>query len=215
MLNFVTAIILIFFVIIIIRALTSFGPDIKDPRGRVLLINPKGTVVDQEVFNYDFLNNFGTNFPVDQIQTRDLIKLIRAVAEDEYIPAVFIDFSSTDFAGPTTAINIAKELKALRDSGKRVIAFNDRLSTTSYLMASQASEVWIHPVGSISIRGLGGMRSYKKDLYDNLKLILPIILKEILNLRLSQTQEQTCPKMTGCREKPCLPYLERNKITNG
>jgi len=45
-------------------------------------------------------------------------------------------------------INIAKELKALRDSGKRVIAFNDRLSTTSYLMASQASEVWIHPVGS-------------------------------------------------------------------
>ena len=30
MLNFGTAIILIFFVIIIIRALTSFGPDIKD-----------------------------------------------------------------------------------------------------------------------------------------------------------------------------------------
>ena len=170
MLNFGTAIILIFFIIIIIRALTSFGPDIKDPKGRVLLINPKGTVVDQEVFNYDFLTNLGTNFPVDQIQTRDLIKLIRAVAEDVDIPAVFIDFSSTDFAGPTTAINIAKELKALRDSGKRVIAFNDRLSTTSYLMASQASEVWIHPVGSVSIRGLGGMRSYKKDLYDNLKI---------------------------------------------
>ena len=149
MLNFGTAIILIFFVIIIIRTLTSFRPKIKDPKGRVLLINPKGTVVDQEVFNYDFLINLGTTFPVDQIQTRDIVKLIKAVAEDEDIPAVFIDFSSTDFAGPTTAINIAKELKALRDSGKRVIAFNDRLSTTSYLMASQASEVWIHPVGSV------------------------------------------------------------------
>ena len=68
MLNFGTAIILIFLVIIIIRALTSFGPDIKDPKGRVLLINPKGTVVDQEVFNYDFLINLGTTFPVDQIQ---------------------------------------------------------------------------------------------------------------------------------------------------
>ena len=170
MLNLGTALILIFIAIIIIGALTSFGPEIKDPSGRVLLIDPQGTVVDEEVFNYDFLINLGTNFSTDQIQTRDLIQLIRAAADDEDIPAVFIDFSSTDFAGPTTAINIAKELKALRDSGKRVIAFNDRLSTTSYLMASQASEVWIHPVGSVSIRGLGGMRAYQKELYENLKI---------------------------------------------
>ena len=170
MLNLGTALMLIFFAIIIIGALTSFGPEIKDPSGRVLLIDPKGTVVDQEVFKYDFLINLGTNFSTDQIQTRDLIQLIRVAADDEDIPAVFIDFSSTDFAGPTTAINIAKELKALRDSGKRVIAFNDRLSTTSYLMASQASEVWIHPVGSVSIRGLGGMRAYQKELYENLKI---------------------------------------------
>ena len=170
MLNLGTALILIFFGIIIIGALTSFGSEIKDPSGRVLLIDPQGTVVDEEVFNYDFLINLGTNFSTDQIQTRDLIQLIRAAADDEDIPAVFIDFSSTDFAGPTTAINIAKELKALRDSGKRVIAFNDRLSTTSYLMASQASEVWIHPVGSVSIRGLGGMRAYQKELYENLKI---------------------------------------------
>ena len=170
MLNLGTALILIFFAIIIIGGLFFFGPEIKDPSGRVLLIDPQGTVVDQEVFNYDFLINLGTNFSTDQIQTRDLIQLIRAAADDEDIPAVFIDFSSTDFAGPTTAINIAKELKALRDSGKRVIAFNDRLSTTSYLMASQASEVWIHPVGSVSIRGLGGMRAYQKELYENLKI---------------------------------------------
>ena len=170
MLNLGTAFILILFAIIIIGALTSLRPEIKDPSGRVLLINPKGTVVDQEVFNYDFLINLGINFSMDQIQTRDLIKLIRAAADDEDIPAVFIDFSSTDFAGPTTAINIAKELKVLRDSGKRVIAFNDRLSTSSYLMASQASEVWIHPVGGVSLRGLGGMRAYKKELYENLKI---------------------------------------------
>ena len=169
MLNVGTVFVLIFFAIIIIEALTS-GPEVKDPNGRVLLIDPEGTVVDQEVFNSDFLFNIGTSSPTDQIQTRDLIQLIRAAAEDEDIPAVFVDFSSTGFAGPTTAINIAKELKALRDSGKRVIAFNDRLSTTSYLMASQASEVWVHPVGSISVRGLGGVRAYQKKLYENLKI---------------------------------------------
>ena len=37
-------------------------------------------------------------------------------------------------------------------------------------MASQASEVWVHPVGSVSIRGLGGMRAYNKELYEHLKI---------------------------------------------
>ena len=170
MLNLGTAFVLIFFTVLIVGALTSSGPKVKDPSGRVLFIDPQGTVVDQEVFSSDFLFNFDSGSASEQIQTRDLIELIRAVGKDDEIPAVFIDFSSTAFAGPTTAINIAKELKALRESGKRVIAFNDRLSTTSYLMASQASEIWIHPVGSISISGLGGMRAYQKELYENLKI---------------------------------------------
>ena len=170
MLNLGTAFVLIFFTILIVGALTSSGPKVKDPSGRVLFIDPQGTVVDQEVFSSDFLFNFDSGSASEQIQTRDLIDLIRAVGKDDKIPAVFIDFSSTGFAGPTTAINIAKELKALRESGKRVIAFNDRLSTTSYLMASQASEIWIHPVGNISISGIGGMRAYQKELYENLKI---------------------------------------------
>ena len=146
------------------------GLKLTDPSGRVLFIDPQGTVVDQEVFGSDFLSSLAADSSSDQIQSRDLIKLIRAVADHEAIPAVFIDFSSTGFAGPTTAINIAKELKALRESGKRVIAFSDRMTTISYLMASQASEVWVHPVGSLSVRGLGGMRPYQKELFENLKI---------------------------------------------
>ena len=169
MLNLGTAFVLIFFVFIIVGALTSV-PEVKDPSGRVLLIDPEGFLVDQAVFDSDFLSKIGTDSSTDQIQTRDLIRLIRAAAEDEDIPAVLVDFSSTGFAGPTTAINIAKELRMLRDSGKRVIAFNDRLSTTSYLMASQASEVWVHPVGSVSVRGIGGVRAYQKELFENLKI---------------------------------------------
>ena len=170
MLNIATAIVLIFFVILIFVPITSLESEVKDPSGRVLFIDPVGTVVDQEVFSSDFLLEIASGSSTEQIQTRDLIQLIRAAGQDEDIPAVFIDFSATGFAGPTTAINIAKELKALRESGKRVIAMNDRLSTTSYLMASQASEIWVHPVGSISVRGLGGMRAYQKELYENLKI---------------------------------------------
>ena len=170
MLNIATAIVLIFFIILIFVPITSVKSEVKNVSGRVLFIDPVGTVVDQEVFSSDFLIDIAAGSSTEQIQTRDLIQLIRAAGKDEDIPAVLIDFSSTSFAGPTTAINIAKELKALRDSGKKVIAFNDRLSTTSYLMASQASEIWLHPVGSINIRGIGGVRAYQKELYENLKI---------------------------------------------
>ena len=88
MLNLVTAFVLIFFIVMIFGALTS-GPEIKDPSGRVLLVNPEGTVVDQEVFNSGFLSSIGTSPSTDQIQTRDLIRLIRAAAEDKDVPAVF------------------------------------------------------------------------------------------------------------------------------
>ena len=172
LLDFGTALVVIFLAMAIIGALTSSEPEVVDPSGRVLFIDPQGVVVDQEVFNSESLLDVATDSSIEQIQTRDLIKLIRAAAQDESIPAVFVDFSSAGFAGPTTAINIAKELKALRDSGKRVIAFSDRLSTASYLMASQASEVWVHPVGSISVRGIGGMRNYNKDLLENLKITI-------------------------------------------
>ena len=171
-LDLATALVLIFLAITIIGALTFPEPEATDPSGRVLFINPEGIVVDQEVFNSESLLSVATDSSTEQIQTRDLIKLIRAAAQDEDIPAVVVDFSSAGFAGPTTAINIARELKALRDSGKRVIAFSDRLSTASYLMASQASEIWVHPVGNISLRGLGGMRNYNKDLFENLKITI-------------------------------------------
>ena len=167
-----TALVLVFVASAIFGAVTSSESDDKDVSDRVLFINPEGTVVDQEVFNSDLFSAVNADASADQIQTRDLLKLIKAAGEDDEIPAVVIDFSSTSFAGPTTAINVAKELQALRASGKRVIAFNDRLSTTSYLMASQASEIWVHPVGSISIRGLGGMRNYNKDLFENLKITI-------------------------------------------
>ena len=170
MLNLGTAIVLIFFTVLIIGALTSSGPKAVDPSGRVLFIDPQGIVVDQEVFGSDFLASLAAGPSSGQIQARDLVKIIREVADHEAIPAVFIDFSSTGFAGPTTAINIAKELKALRESGKRVIAYSDLMTTSSYLMASQASEVWVHPVGSVSVQGLGGVRPYQKELFENLKI---------------------------------------------
>ena len=122
--------------------------------------------MDQEVKYSDFQFSFGQ---VEQIQTRDLIKLIQSISKDEDIPAVLVDFSGLSYSGPTNLIKISEEVQKLSES-KRVIAFSDRYTTSSYLIAAHADEIYIHQAGGFDIQGIGGYRSYSKSLYENLKM---------------------------------------------
>ena len=77
LLDLTTALFVLFFAATIIGALTSSEPEFTDPSGRVLFIDPEGIVVDQEIFSSDSVFDLAADSPAEQIQTRDLIKLIR------------------------------------------------------------------------------------------------------------------------------------------
>ena len=151
--------------------LLSKRPGKVDPAGKVLILNPEGIVQDQEVFPTEF--GFPFNIPSqNQIQSRDLIRLIRAAAADEKLAGVLLDFSKTDFSGPSTALNVARELAAVREAGKPVIAYSEVLDTSAYLMAAQADEIYVHPSGAVAINGIGGYRDYTRELTDKLKITI-------------------------------------------
>ena len=166
--NLLTLAVLIYIGAIAI-ALVRQMPEEVDPSGRVLIIAPDGVVVDHESVPRqaqlgDLLRD------ENQIQSRDLIKLIRAAAEDERLAGVLLDFNGTAFSGATTALDIAAELAALRESGKPVIAYSEALSTSAYLMAAQADEVYVHPAGAVNVSGLGGYRNYLREMLEKLKI---------------------------------------------
>lgn len=168
--NLFTLFILVYMLVLVI-SIVSQMPEQVDPDGRVLIIAPEGVVVDQAV--YASTIDFPPDFSEDaQIQYRDLLRVIEAAGEDERLQAVLIDFSGTQFGGPATALGIADALAELRKGDKPVIAFSDTLGNGSYLMASQADEVYLHPSGVISLAGLGGYRPYVRDLLDSMKLTL-------------------------------------------
>jgi protease-4 len=85
---------------------------------------------------------------------------------------VLLDFSKTNFSGPSTALNVARELAALREAGKPVIAYSEVLGTSAYLMAAQADEIYVHPSGALAINGIGGYRDYTRELTDKLKITI-------------------------------------------
>jgi protease-4 len=159
------------YILFLVISIASKMPETVDPEGRVLIIAPQGVIVDQEVLarNIEFPPDFSEQ---PQIQYRDLVRVIRAAATDERLQAVTIDFGKTGFSGPTMALGIADELAQLREAGKPLIAYGDTFTTASYLMASQADEIYVHPSGAIWFRGLGGYRFYIRDLLENLKLTL-------------------------------------------
>ena len=153
----------------VVVALVQQAPERVEVEGKVLILAPEGRIVDQQVFP--------TEFPFELpkpglLQTRDLVSLIRGAAGDERLSAVLLDFSGASFPGVGTALTIADELAALRETGKPMIAYSERLTTMSYLMAAQANEIYAHPSGVVSISGLGGFRDYTRELTDKLKITL-------------------------------------------
>ncbi len=164
-LNIGTALVLIFLTIGFI-SLWSVGPAPIDKEGKVVILDPSFLVVDEESFSSEF-PIFSEN--VDQITFREFDYLIEKLKSDKEIAAILLDFSSTGYAGPTTAINVAEKLKTLKDSGKEIIAFSTYFDTTTLMMAAYADEIWAHSGGAFTINGVGGYRQYSKQLYENLK----------------------------------------------
>ncbi|MEH6516238.1 MAG: signal peptide peptidase SppA [Halioglobus sp.] len=146
-------------------------PEKVDPDGKVLILNPVGIIQDQEVFPSELGFSFAMSDEV-QIQSRDLIRLIRAAAADERLSGVLVDFSGSKFAGSSTALRISDELAAFRLSGKTVVAYSESLTTGSYLMAAQADEIFLHPSGALAVNGVGGYRDYTRELTDKLKITI-------------------------------------------
>jgi len=169
--NLLTLAVLVYAVVLVATILRE-GPRAVDPEGKVLILAPDGIVLDQQTFPADLSFPFPDIPDEDQIHTRDLIRVIRAAAGDERLAGVLIDFSEARFVGPSTALLLAEELAALGAAGRPLIAFSDGFTTSSYLMAAQADEIYVHPSGAVAISGIGGYRDYTRELTDKLRITM-------------------------------------------
>jgi len=69
---------------------------------------------------------------------------------------------------------ISAALRDFRASGKRVIAAGDSFSQTQYYLAAQAGEVYLDPMGEVSVSGFSYYRMYYKDAIEKLSVDLNV-----------------------------------------
>lgn len=142
------------------------GDGAKTLRDRTtLLIAPEGKLVEQ--FSADpvsralakAMNDKGAQ----EIQLRDLVRAIEAAKTDPKIERVALRLDKLQPSGFASMREVEKALQDLRSSGKQIVAYSDNLNQWQYLLAAQANEVYLDPMGSMTLEGLGRYRQYFRE----------------------------------------------------
>ena len=127
-----------------------------------LVIAPEGRLVEQ--FSADPVSRALAKALGDksgeEVQLRDLVRTIDAAREDKHIERVLLRVDGLQPSGYASMREVASSLAKLRASGKQIVAFGENLSQSQYLLAAQANEIYIDPMGSMMLEGLGRYRQY-------------------------------------------------------
>lgn len=110
-----------------------------------------------------------------QTRLRDVLAVLDAAARDPDITQAVLLTDSLAGAGLPTLREVAAALQRFKAAGKPVFAWGSGYDQRSYYLAAQASQVWLHPMGSVSVEGYGRLRSYYKDLLDRVGVSANVI----------------------------------------
>ena len=175
--NGVTAILLVVITFSILGGFASSfsGEEKIDTKDKVLWFKPIGVVVDSGVNSSDISLDqiISGGGQVEQHELQDLLDVLNNAATDENLSAVYLNVSQLGMYW-SSAFKLADAVKNVKDSGKRVIAYASPVSggytNSSYLISSQANEVFINEYGAVQAFGFSRKREYMVDFYENIKL---------------------------------------------
>ena len=157
-------------VAIVLLAMTFSRPVLRDHTA--LVIAPDSKIVEQysaDAGSRAIAHAFGEHSK--EVQLRDLLRALEAVKSDRNIDRVVLRPDLIDADGFAQLREVARAIRAVRDSGKEVIAYADNLDQKGYLLAAEANQIYLHPSGTLLLEGLGHYREYfREGLQDKLGL---------------------------------------------
>ena len=103
-----------------------------------------------------------------EYRLRDVVRAIDAARTDDRVKAVVLDLDHFGGGYPEAISEVATALGKVRASGKPVLAYATAYTDSGYRLASEASEIWLNPMGGSLFLGPGGSQLYYKGLIDKL-----------------------------------------------
>ncbi|WP_166212460.1 signal peptide peptidase SppA [Cognatiluteimonas telluris] len=158
---------LLFFGFALVLLLAAIGGGHGRPllQRTTLVIAPEGRLVEQ--FTSDPVSRALSRTLGDdgagEVQLRDLLRAIDAARDDKRIERVLLRTDRLQFSGYASIREVAAALARLRASGKQVVAFGENFDQNQYLLAAQANEVYLDPMGGLTMEGLARYRQYYRE----------------------------------------------------
>jgi len=104
----------------------------------------------------------------DSVRLRDLQMALALAEKDPRIDRVLLKLDDFKGAGLASLREAAAALEKFKTSGKPVMAWSAGYDQRQYYLAAHASQVAVHPMGTVFIEGFGRQRNYYKEALDKL-----------------------------------------------
>ncbi len=103
-----------------------------------------------------------------ETQLRDILDVLSAAADDDDIKGVLLMLDDLDGAGLASLREVGAAIDRFKESGKKVVAWGSSFDQKQYALAAHADEIYLHPMGNVLLKGLGGYRFYYGDAIEKL-----------------------------------------------
>jgi len=165
---------LLIIIFIFIGLSNSGSKKAKIEANSALVLNLEGNLVIQKTW-IDPAEKFigeisGQGNDNPEILLVDLIKAINNAAEDNRIKAIVLQLDGFNGGGMDKLKQVSEALQAFKTSGKPIYAMGDYYARSQYYLASQADNLYIHPMGLLLMEGYTRYGTYFKDMLDKLKV---------------------------------------------
>ena len=157
---------LVFFALLIMLLAVIGNGDRVEPLldDTALVIAPEGALVEQ--YSIDPATRAVTRALGDEtgeVQLRDLLRALDQARTDDRIARVVLQLDKLGGGGMASRREVAAAVARLRESGKQVVAFSEMMGQQQYLIAAQADEIYLDPMGGLMLEGLGRYRQYYRE----------------------------------------------------
>ncbi len=168
---------LIFLIIIValVVGMLASGPKKLEDK-TALLLDLKGQLVEQNSSSVrDTLLAEAKGDAKKTTQLRDVLQVLDAAAKDPKINSAVLLLDDLQGAGLPMLREVAAAVDRFKASGKPVIAWGSSYDQRQYFLAAHASEVYLHPMGTIMLNGFGRYRNYYRDALDKLGITVNLM----------------------------------------
>lgn len=110
-----------------------------------------------------------------QVQLRDVLAVLDAAAKDPNISQALLMLDNFEGGGLASLREVGAALQRFKASGKPLVAWGSGFDQRQYLLAAQAGELWLHPMGDVRVEGYGRYRNYYRDAFDKLGVTINLI----------------------------------------